>query len=1281
MIGLEAVKKALTIMGFSPEDGTSGVWTKFYDKHSHKIAIKAGKSAAECTIDYGTPISDNAGRSTTTNLSQQESLVVLECVNRLLEEGYPPASLILEKTYPVGHTNGFLDVLVLRDGKPYLMIECKSWATEFDAAKEKFLNSYDSQLLTYYQQDSSAKFIALYTSRFTTAQVDFKTCAVDTTFLSGDSVKELFESWDKSYFERGAFGGIAYQIKEKRLTKADLVEMTAEDSGQIFNDFAEILRRHVVSDKPNAFNKMFNLFICKIQDEEKNSDEILAFQWQAGETAEAVLARLSDLYKDGMKSYLKMDISDHSAQEIDQLLTNIPPAARDSLRGIFTELRLYKNNEFAFKEVFDAKTFRANADVVREVVRLLQGKRLRYTHKQQFLGDFFERLLNTSVKQEAGQFFTPIPVARFVCESLPLRATIEKKIDSKQPKFLPYLIDYASGSGHFLTEAMDVIDRMVKSLDKQMLQTTQKSNLRKWSEDYAWADEFVYGIEKDYRLAKTAKVSCFLNGDGEANLICADGLDNFALSGEYSGRLKAASDKELHQDHPQFDVLVANPPYSVEQCRKTIKHGDKTFTLFDRLSDQSKEIECLFVERAKQLLVPDGVAGIILPASILSSSGIYEATREIIFKYFDLVSIVVMGSGTFMATGTNTVILFMRRRNNNDSVSIAGTIKEFFTHWLDCTVGGVEDGFSSYCQAVWGVPLADYVSFMRGNPSLLDHTLACEYKNEFESSSDIRQLRLRRSFMELSESEQQIQLKQRFQRFLEEREKQRLLYWFLSVSQKVVLARVPSEKNAEKAFLGYEFSNRRGQEGIRFLSGTDKIETSLYSLDQPEHPDKLSTLIRTNYLGESICIPEALKDVASLVDLHELITFDQVRFDKVIATTVIKKKDYSGRHQLVRISDLADLNPSNPPKGAIKDDEIVSFLDMPALRQGGGIQEVGSRIYGEIRGAGYSYFKLGDILFAKITPCMENGKVAIIEDLPFPHGFGSTEFHVLRPNGKLLPKLLYECLRMPSFLTEMERRMTGKSGHRRVPQEDLEGWGIPVPPPHEQERTVRHLVRYDRVVAEREKRILDGEKQLAQLVEGLYKQSKSRIKIGDLFDVNPKSVDPARIFGENEFTYVDIASVDATTATVDFSQRFKGVQAKDRARRVAQAGDVIISTVRPYLKAFAFLDRLPEGVIFSTGFAVLTSKQRDTSMNRLLFYLFRYSADLMDQMQVRMPKQAYPSITQADVAALTVPAEVASPEEAVGQLKAIDDRIRFNRTRLGAMRDHKASYMESWQAL
>lgn len=1250
MASLDTIKNTLQAMKFAPVEGKSGEWAKTYPAFNHTIYVTLFKAAADCRINYGTAIKDNAGRSTTQNLSQSESLVVLECIDRLLDLGYPPASLVLEKHFPLGHSGGYLDVLVLQDGVTYLMIECKTWGAEFDKERSKLFDD-GGQMLTYFHQDRKAKFIALYASRLSGSSIEPKVCAIDTSILHGDSVPELFESWDKSYFEIGAFDGIPYQIQERRLTKADLVDMKQEDGGRIFNAFAEILRRYTISDKPNAFNKIFNLFICKVQDEGKIDDEVLDFQWQAGETAKSVLSRLNDLYKAGMSEYLRMEIADHTEAEIDKLLGGSGAESdRVALHNIFTELRLYKNNEFAFKEVFDEKTFHANAEVVREIVRLLQSKKLRYASKQQFLGDFFELLLNTSVKQEAGQFFTPIPIARFVIDSLPLRAMIDTKVKANDANFLPYFLDFASGSGHFMTEGMDRINLMVKDIDGSKMRTAPKGNLRKWSEDYAWANEFVYGIEKDYRLAKTAKVSCFLNGDGEANMILGDGLDSFALSQEYTGKLLNTSLPEGERDNPQFDVIAANPPYSVGACKKTIRHGEKSFTLWPRLTEASSEIECLFMERAKQLLKPGGVTGILLPSSMLSNGGIYEATRDILLRFFRVKAIAAMGTGTFMATGTNTVILFMERRNNNDHIRIASLIAKFIEQWQDMTVDRQENAFTHYASYVWNLDLADYVTLLRGDNTAPDHALLCSYQQAFDGLTEIRNLQEKKQFKELPLAEQTAQLETRFRVWLREREQEKMLIYFLVNGQNVVLAKAPSDKNAEKVFLGYEFSNRKGAEGLKILSGTGQIETALYSETNDSDPDKINTLIRQNFLGETVTVPKALADYVAVAPLLNLMTFDQVRFDKAIGTSV-KKKAHSGRWPMVRLGDVLSL-------------EYGSSLSEPKRIAGpfpvmGSNGIVGTHNLATVKGPAIIVGRKGSV-----------GKVTWIEQDCYPI---DTAFWVKADAGKVDNRFLFHVL----ACTRLDRINSGL-GPGGFNRNDAYELALPLPPMPEQERIVRHLSRYDLVEAVRMARIQDVDNAIRQKVNALYFPNTSKVKIGDLFGINQVNLEPKKIYGEGLFTYVDISAVDGKARTIDFSKKIFGNKAPSRARRLAANGDLLVSTVRPNLKAFFFLREQPADCVYSTGFAVISSKSGLMEMNQMLYFLFMYSDDLMTQIEAKMPKQAYPSITQADIAQFTITDQIKTHKAFVAEIATLEQTINSHLQKLDSLRAAKRAYLENW---
>jgi type I restriction enzyme M protein len=907
------IKELITLLGFKQQDGEKDIYYKTYKKHKDYI-LKVNFEKEN--IEYGTKI--KLGDLTTSNFENSENFVVLECVDRVLEKGYPPDKLSLEHKWPMGRKEkGKLDILITdKDDKAYLMIECKTWGGEYENEKKKMQRD-GGQLFSYFQQDKAAQYLCLYASRLHKGQIEYVNdiVQVDEQWAALSNQKEIFDHWNKNYKDNGIFEdwANAYDVEIKALTRGRLKELTEEDSGRIFNQFAEILRHNVVSDKPNAFNKIFNLFLCKIVDEDRKPDEELKFQWLETDTDEDLQKRLSDLYKQGMKEYLTKDVTDYNDKEVEDKLYALDAAVRDQIREMFTKVRLHKNNEFAFKEVFDEKSFRENAIVVREVVELLQPYQIRYGHKQQFLGDFFELLLSTGIKQEAGQFFTPVPVAKFIISSLPIRELIENKIHNDETNFLPYIIDYAAGSGHFLTEAMDEVQNIIESIDPSKQRPSVKSKLKSWKESsFDWAYDYVYGVEADYRLVKTAKVSCFLNGDGLANVIHADGLDHFQKSIDYKGKLKEVSADDT-KDNGQFDILVANPPYSVSAFKNTLKNGDESFELFNRLTDDSSEIECLFIERTKQLLKVGGWAGVILPSSILSNSGIYTDAREIILKYFDLKAIAEFGSNTFMATGTNTVTLFLERKPNNDWKKIETAIKNFFDKPKEATVNGIEKAFSKYVLTVFeGLELADYITLVskKPNENIQKQELYNDYKTWFASLTEVKQLKEKKAFKDKTKTEQQAELDKLFFDKVFAKEQDKMLYYFLVYPQQTVLIKV-GEKQGEKDFIGYEFSSRRGHEGIKmYRDESGKQITKLYDNENHLNSEKANSYVYRSFLNKKFSIAKSLADNITTFDTLELIDFGKLAFEKSISLGAKKKVDFSSvweSKHLVLLSSIADI--------------------------------------------------------------------------------------------------------------------------------------------------------------------------------------------------------------------------------------------------------------------------------------------------------------------------------------------------------------------------------------
>lgn len=156
----------------------------------------------------------------------------------------------------------------------------------------------------------------------------------------------------------------------------------------------------------------------------------------------------------------------------------------------------------------------------------------------------------------------------------------------------------------------------------------------------------------------------------------------------------------------------------------------------------------------------------------------------------------------------------------------------------------------------------------------------------------------------------------------------------------------------------------------------------------------------------------------------------------------------------IELDKIAKVNPKKPQA----DDKLeVTFLPMPLVEEETGryfLKE--TKKYSQVK-KGYTGFIEGDILFAKITPCMENGKIAIINNLVNTIGFGSTEFHVLRPSQAINKKFLFHYLVQRAFRGYAQRKMTGSAGQLRVPKSVLESAKIPLGPLPEQRAIVAKI--------------------------------------------------------------------------------------------------------------------------------------------------------------------------------------------------------------------------------
>lgn len=238
----------------------------------------------------------------------------------------------------------------------------------------------------------------------------------------------------------------------------------------------------------------------------------------------------------------------------------------------------------------------------------------------------------------------------------------------------------------------------------------------------------------------------------------------------------------------------------------------------------------------------------------------------------------------------------------------------------------------------------------------------------------------------------------------------------------------------------------------RFLSGTTRKRISRGNLAKIEIP-----IPPIDYQKKIVVKIEEL--LGKLDEAKGLRTEAQKEVKNLLAA-VVKKIIRDGGNDGWERKKIGDISEVNPKKSEIKhldDNMIVSFIPMAAVDEH--LQKIitfNERQLSDLR-KGYTYFKEDDVLFAKITPCMENGKVAIARNLKNGIGFGTTEFHVIRAGKNVLPEWIYTVVRQPSFREKAKKKMTGSAGQKRVPKEFIESYEILIPPINEQKKIISCL--------------------------------------------------------------------------------------------------------------------------------------------------------------------------------------------------------------------------------
>lgn len=278
--------------------------------------------------------------------------------------------------------------------------------------------------------------------------------------------------------------------------------------------------------------------------------------------------------------------------------------------------------------------------------------------------------------------------------------------------------------------------------------------------------------------------------------------------------------------------------------------------------------------------------------------------------------------------------------------------------------------------------------------------------------------------------------------------------------------------------------------------GTDILEAA-----SPGGAGRNRTLGQERFLKSKITLPtlpEQQKIAAILstqdkvIELKEKLLAQKQQQKKYLMQQLLTGRKPHKNNPRIEECEIGEVCKINPKQDKISESQVV-FLGMADISETGSVVSQRLVDFSHIQ-SGFTAFRRGDILIAKITPCFENGKGAYTDNLLSEHGFGSTEFHVLRTNSKVNAKYIFYHTVSEKFRKKLEREMTGSAGQKRVPAISIQKYKIFLPSSNEQNFIIEILSTADHEIDLLQKSI-DAEKQKKKALMQLLLTGKVRVKI------------------------------------------------------------------------------------------------------------------------------------------------------------------------------------------
>ncbi|MBO4738550.1 MAG: restriction endonuclease subunit M [Bacteroidales bacterium] len=605
-------------------------------------------SIANKTVDYSEKIKNNRDLK---SLTGDEEIVRAFLIDRLVNElGYNPIHIETEKEYPSqkGHTklDPRIDILLKDDkGNPFFFIEAKA-PSQYEIGK----NDIEGQLFALAKDEeeqykTKVKYLVYYTADFQNNRM------VDRALIIDFCKYRSYIDW-----ENDGFPSFASELppgygkpQKPRLIKGgahDLrMDISKEDIESLSRNLHNVLWGGGGTTDSEIFYSLVNIILSKIQDEyEKEDGKEYDFQvHQYGDTIESpdeLFDRINELYKRALKEQL--NVTEQKKIDDDKIIN----------RNKFPLNKLV----YAVQEL--------------ETYSFLDGRNA--MNGKDILGNFFEGITRDGFKQTKGQFFTPVNIVNFMLYALQLDKLALDKLNNNRE--LPLIIDPSLGSGTFLVEAMKLITKELKYKQRSEIKSSNQVKQRfeelftPDNNENKWARMYLYGSENNFDLGTASKVNMILHGDGSTNIFVQDGLLPFRYykRGDVGARnyLEFANEETIYHNkdvNGSFDVVISNPPFSVDldiQTQREIKHSF--------LFGDNKNSENLFIERYYQLLKEGGRLGVVLPENVYDTVD-SKYIRLFLFKYFKIKAVVSLPQLTFEPyTSTKTSLLFAQKKTKQE---------------------------------------------------------------------------------------------------------------------------------------------------------------------------------------------------------------------------------------------------------------------------------------------------------------------------------------------------------------------------------------------------------------------------------------------------------------------------------------------------------------------------------------------------------------------------------------------------------------------------------------